>query len=83
MNIKDLEEVFKIAKENNEDVCIELTVPGRRANEFIIILNDNLDYKLDYYKNNYTEELVLNRCEDIKIINIFSFTFGKENKYNL
>ena len=46
---EDLEKMFKIAKETERDVCIELTVPTREASEFIVILNDNLDYKLDYY----------------------------------
>lgn len=71
MNMQDLTHIFGIAKENNSDVCIELTVPGRTGSEFIIILNDNLDYKLNYYKDNYNDNLVLNRCEDIKILNSF------------
>lgn len=71
MNMQDLIHAFGISKERNMDVCIELTIPGRKDNEFIIILNSNLDYKLDYYKNNYNDELVLNRCNDIKIINCY------------
>ena len=65
---EDLEKMFKIAKETERDVCIELTVPTREASEFIVILNDNLDYKLMYYINNYTEDLELVRCREIKII---------------
>ena len=69
MKINELEKIFEQAKEKNEDVAIELTVPTRRATEIIIIKNDNLEYKLDYYKNNYNTDLVLNRCADIKILN--------------
>lgn len=69
MRINDLEEIFEMAKEEVLDVAIELTVPTRDDTEIIIVKNGNLDYKLDYYKKNYTENLVLNRCEDIKIIN--------------
>lgn len=68
MDINDLEEIFKTAKKDTLDVAIELTVPTRKDTEIIIIKNGNLDYKLDYYKKNYTKNLVLNRCEDIKIL---------------
>lgn len=69
MTINDLEKIFNTAKEEVLDVAIELTVPTRDDTEIIIVKNGNLDYKLDYYKKNYTENLVLNRCEDIKIVN--------------
>ena len=68
MDINDLEEIFKTEKKDTLDVAIELTVPSRKDTEIIIIKNGNLDYKLDYYKKNYTKNLVLNRCEDIKIL---------------
>lgn len=69
MKIKDLEKIFLKAKLENKDVAIELTVPTRTATEVIIIKHDNLEYKLDYYRKSYTENLALNRCEDIKILN--------------
>ena len=65
---EDLEKMFKIAKETERDVCIELTVPTREASEFIVILNDNLDYKLDYYMKNYNDNLELERFTEIKIL---------------
>lgn len=65
---KDLEKIFKIAKETERDVCIELTVPTRETSEFIVILNDNLDYKLDYYMKNYNDNLELERFTEIKIL---------------
>lgn len=79
MKIRDLEKVFTMAKAQNIDVCVELTIPGKKAHEFILTLNDNLDYKLDYYKNNYNENLELTRCADVKIVNAFMFSFGKQN----
>ena len=39
---EDLEKIFKIAKETERDVCIELTVPTREASGFIVILNDDM-----------------------------------------
>ena len=65
---EDLEKIFKIARETGRDVCIELTVPTREASEFIVILNDNLDYKLDYYMKNYNDNLELERFTEIKIL---------------
>lgn len=69
MKLKDLSKVFLKAKLEGKDVAIELTVPSKKATEIIIVKNPNLDYKLEYYKNNYTENLILNRCSSIKIIN--------------
>lgn len=48
---------------------VELTVPTREDTEIIIVKRGNLQYKLDYYIENYTEDLELKRCKDIKIIN--------------
>jgi hypothetical protein len=78
MSMQDLIHIFGMAKENNSNVCIELTVPGREATEFIITVNDNLDYKLKYYKENYNNNLILNRCEAIKIVNAFLLTWPKK-----
>ena len=68
MNKEKLKEIFKIAKDDNKDVAIELTVPTRTATEIIIVKHDNLDYKLKYYLDNYNDNLELNRCADIKIL---------------
>lgn len=68
MKINELEEIFAEAKENRKDVAVELTVPNQRETEIIIVKNENIDYKLMYYINNYTEDLELVRCRDIKII---------------
>lgn len=68
MDQDKLREIFEEAKEKGKDVAIELTVPTRTATEIIIVKNDNLDYKLDYYKNNYNYTLTLNRCADIYVV---------------
>lgn len=69
MKIKELEKMFLKAKLEGKDIAIELTVPTRSETEIIIVKNDNLEYKLEYYRKNYTEDLILNRCKDIKILN--------------
>lgn len=68
MNKEKLKEIFEIAKNDNKDVAIELTVPTRTATEIIIVKHDNLDYKLGYYLNNYNDNLELSRCADIKML---------------
>ena len=76
MNIKELESKFLHAQDNGLDIALELTVPGREATEVIIVKHANLAYKLDYYKKNYTEDLVLNRCADIKILKAQELMFN-------
>lgn len=71
MNILKLKEIFLKAKLEGLNVGIELTIPRRKETEIIIIKHSNLEYKLNYYTNNYNEQLILNRCGDIKIINAY------------
>ena len=75
MNKKELKEIFDYARANNLDVAIELTVPTRKATEVIIVKQDNLDYKLKYYEDNYNEKLELERCTDVKILNAKAIKF--------
>ncbi len=67
-NLQDLIDICSKAKECNSDVALELTVPGQKETEIIIVKNSNIDYKLDYYCKNYNENLELNRCKDVKIL---------------
>jgi hypothetical protein len=46
MNKQELEHIFGIAKETNLDICVELG-----SNDFVIILNANLDARLNEYIN--------------------------------
>lgn len=68
MNKEQLKEIFEEAKQKTIDVILELTVPTREASEYIIVVTDNLDYKLDYYMKNYNDNLELDRCKDVKIL---------------
>lgn len=68
--MSNLEKVFEEAKNNNLDIALELTVPTCEATEIIIVKNENLDYKLNYYKESYNENLELKRFSEIKILNI-------------
>lgn len=68
--MKLLETSFEEAKSKNLDVALELTVPTCEATEIIVVKNANLDYKLNYYKESYNEDLELKRFTEIKILNI-------------
>lgn len=68
MDKQKLKEIFEEAKQKTIDVILELTVPTRKESEYIIVLTDNLDYKLDYYMKNYNDKLELERCTDVKIL---------------
>lgn len=68
MNKQKLKEIFEEAKQKTIDVILELTVPSRQEPEYIIVVTDNLDYKLDYYMKNYNDKLELERCTDVKIL---------------
>ena len=77
MNKKDLKNTFEKAKLLGVDVIVELTVPTRSESEYIVVLNDNIDYKSNYYIENYNDNLELNRCTDIKILNLHIADFKK------
>lgn len=77
MNKEDLKNTFEKAKLLGVDVIVELTVPTRSESEYIVVLNDNIDYKSNYYIENYNDNLELNRCTDIKILNLHIADFKK------
>lgn len=74
--IKQLELLFEKAKYDSLDIALELTVPTREATEIIIVKNANLDYKLNYYKESYNENLELKRFPEIKILSIKEGNFS-------
>ena len=74
-NITDLRSAVKTAKDNNKDLAIEITLPGRKVTEVIIVKNENLDYKLNYYTENYTEDLCLKGVRDIRMLQAKTIKF--------
>ena len=65
---QDLIDISIKAKECNRDIALELSVPEQIASEIIVVKNENIDYKMDYYCKNYNENLELNRCKEVKIL---------------
>lgn len=75
MTKEELKQVFEISKRDKLDVAVELTLPTRKEPEIIIVKNSNLDYKLQYYIDNYDDELKLKRCPEIKILRAYEIDF--------
>lgn len=74
--MKQLESLFEKAKYDNMDIALELTVPTCKETEIIIVKNANLDYKLNYYKKSYNDDLELKRFTEIKILAIKEGNFS-------
>lgn len=74
MKLSNLEKCFNAAKENNAKyVAVVISTRGNDGNEIIINPAENFDKKLEYYKNAYTDDLVLKSYDGIKIV---GFTYG-------
>lgn len=68
MNIKDLESVFKKAKEiNAEYIGVQIYTKGNARPEIIINQKESFDNKLEYYKKAYNDNLVLKSYDGISI----------------
>ncbi len=78
MRIEMLEDIFKEAKRDGHDICVEVTIPGQKYTEFIINRNDSLDNKLEYYKNTYDKNCVHKNNQEIRIVSATAITFECE-----
>lgn len=74
LTIKNLENCFNGALENNAKYFgIKMQVEGDSCFEIVISENQNFNRKLDYCKENYSEDLT---NKDNGKIKIAGFTFG-------
>lgn len=68
MKRKELVDIMLGAIENKAEYFgVRIETKGMPRYEIIINKYENLDYKLEYYINNYNEDMELKRCSDIKI----------------
>lgn len=63
-----LESEMRKAIEEKKSFLISVTIPGCNKPEIIINPWENLEYKLEYYKKAYTDNLELVHNNEIKII---------------
>lgn len=64
----DLEFIMKQAIKSKASVGVFIEMPGFESPEIIINPPENLEKKLEYYKNAYDENLKHKTAEGIKII---------------
>lgn len=70
MNISTMEELetaINNAKGLGLEIGLYITVPGCDKEEIIINPPENLDYKLEYYKRSYNDDLTLKAFNQIRI----------------
>lgn len=68
MTRKELDEVFREAKESKLDVFVAVTIPGQKDLEYIVNKHPSLDNKLAYYHKAYDENLTHAMNDQIKIV---------------
>ncbi|MFQ6860183.1 MULTISPECIES: hypothetical protein [Beduini] len=73
-----LEDYFQKAFEDGKNVYVEITLPQFTESEFIINKNKSILEKLNYYKENFTDELINKTNSEVEII-----AFGTINPANM
>lgn len=73
-----LEDYFQKAFEDGKNVYVEITLPQFTESEFIINKNKSILEKLNYYKENFTDELINKTNSEVEII-----AFGTINPANI
>ena len=68
MTREELIEVFKIAKENKNDIYVAVTIPGQKDVEYIVNKHKSLTNKLEYYCNTYEENGIHCKNDQIRIV---------------
>lgn len=63
-----LEDYFRKAFEEGKNVYVEITLPQFTESEFIINKNKSILEKLNYYKENFTDELINKKNNEVEII---------------
>jgi hypothetical protein len=66
--MSDLEFVTRTAIKTNQSLGVIIEMDGFESPEIIINPPENLEKKLDYYKNTYNDNLDHNHAKGIKII---------------
>lgn len=62
-------------RNNKQDLCVAVTIPGQKDVEYIINKNKSIKNKLEYYKNTYNDKLEHCMNDRIKIVRVFGVDF--------
>ena len=75
MNREELVAVFNKAKENKNDIAVEVTIPGQETTEVIINRYENIDNKLAFYSKAYDENCVHCMNKEVRIVDAYCIDF--------
>lgn len=75
MNREELVGVFNKAKENKNDIAVEVTIPGQETTEVIINRHENIDNKLAFYSKAYDENCVHCMNKEVRIVDAYCIDF--------
>lgn len=75
MNREQLITVFNEAKENKNDIAVEITIPGQETTEVIINRHENLDNKLTFYTKAYDEDCIHCMNKEVRIVTAYCIDF--------
>lgn len=75
MNREKLIAVFNLAKENKNDIAVEVTIPGQETTEVIINRHENLDNKLTFYTKAYDENCIHCMNKEVRIVTAYCIDF--------
>lgn len=71
----ELKKFFENAISTGRDVCVEVKAPKKNFSEYIVTKNEDLKDKLDYYLENFDDDLCSKDGNDIRIHEILLFHF--------
>jgi hypothetical protein len=71
----ELKKFFENAIATGRDVCVEVKAPKKNFSEYIVTKNEDLKDKLDYYLENFDDDLCSKDGNDIRIHEILLFHF--------
>lgn len=79
MTKDDLIKIFDECKKYNVPICVVFKLPNAVGNELIINPPENFENKLQYYTENYDDELNHKNGSGVKIVNALPIEFNLNN----
>lgn len=81
MTKEKLESVFDECRKNGVPICVAVKLPDMKENELIINPPDNFDKKIEYYRNNYDDNLRHKNGSGVEIVDALPIEFCLNEPY--
>lgn len=75
MKKENLMSIFDTAILMENDIAVEITVPGQKTTDVIVTRKENLENKLEFYKKAYDENGVHCMNSEVKIVDAWCINF--------